>query len=428
MNESGPLARPALAPAKPEPRRIKLSKRLVDAASRALPPRGAVVTWDTEAKGLGLRVRASGVIRWVFRYRLRTRQRWVVIGEPGQPWTVDSARARAAVLQGEVAAGRDPAARRDLGKAVPTLEVAATTWIREHAQAHKAPASVEGDRFLLARLKVAYVDFERGEVGDLGRTRVDAVSRDQVAAMHRRMKGTPTQANRAVALLSAIFSHAGRVGADNPCRGIHRYREERRERFLSPDELGRLGHELAEVERLGRKGLEGGESKGQVAGIRLLLFTGARLGELLKAKRSDVDLRAGTLRVARPKEGKPKLIRLGPPAVAIIKALPRRAKNPWLLVGHVGGSHLVNLHDTWARIRARAGLDDVRLHDLRHSFAAIVAAGGASLPVIGALLGHRSPQTTLRYVHFGADPLRTVVDGAAIAIEAALKGKARPLR
>lgn len=402
--------------------RRKLTKRIVDALSAAPRARQSYV-WDDEVHGLALRLRAAGGRRWVFRYRFRGRQRFVVIGEPGQPWTVETARARAKVLQGQVAAGIDPATRREVARGTPTLEVAAERWIREHAEPHKAPASVAGDRFLLARLGVAFVDRPRGTVEDLGRTRVDAVTRDQVATLHRKLKGTPFQANRSLALLSAIFSWAGRVGGDNPCRGVRRYREERRARFLSPEELARLGATLAKVEDLNERGEPGGEGPIVVAAIRLLLFTGARLGELLPTRRDHVDVKAGTLRVDKPKEGRPKLIRLGEPALAVIRDLPRARRNPFLLPGHRRGRHIVNIEDAWVRIRARAKLEDVRLHDLRHSYASVVAAGGSSLPIIGALLGHRNPQTTQRYAHLGADPLRGVANAAARAIDQALKGK-----
>jgi len=191
--------------------RHHLTKRSVEALLAAAAPRQATYLWDDEVRGLGLRLRVSGGRRWVFRYRFRRRQRFVVIGEDGQPWTVHTARERARQLQGIVSNGVDPAAQRETARAVPTLEVAATRWIREHAEPHKAPASVAGDKLLLARFGVAFVDRPQGSVGDLGRTRVDAVTRGQVGAVIARARETPTQANRLLALLSTVFAWAGRV-------------------------------------------------------------------------------------------------------------------------------------------------------------------------------------------------------------------------
>lgn len=403
--------------------RHRLTKRSVDALSAAVLPGQATYLWDSEVRGLGLRVRASGGRRWVFRYRFRGRQRFVVIGEHGQPWTVETAQKEGHRLQGLVASGVDPAARREAARGVPTLERAAERWIREHAEPHKAPASVAGDKLLLARFGVAFVDRPRGEVKDLGRTRVDAVTREQVAAVVARHRDTPIQANRLHALLSAIFSWAGRIGADNPCRGVRRYRENKRERFLSDIELARLGRALAKVERLNDRGEEGGESPITVGAIRLLLLTGARPAELRTARLEWVDLKAGTLRIPRPKEKRPKILRLVPESKYVIEGLPRFKDNPYLLPGRRRGQHLVNLHDAWDRIRARAGLQDVRLYDLRHTYASMLARHRESLPIIGALLGHRRPETTLRYVHLADDPLRGVAEKAGRKIAAALRGK-----
>lgn len=401
---------------------VDLSKTVVDSLSA--PPERYV--WDLDTKGLGLRLRASGSKWWVYRYRFRGRQRYADIGEHGQPWTVKTARDRARELQGEVARGADPAAERERRSAIPTLEKAAEKWIAEEAVPYKAPASVAQDKLMLARIKVAYVDRERGEVEDLGRTRVDAVTSAQVAKLHVTMQGTPIQANRAVALLSTIFSWTGRSGDNNPCHGIRRYEENKRERFLSMHEFGRLGATLTLVEDLWRQEADGGESPLMVGAIRLLIFTGARPGELLTARRAWVDTKARTLRILKPKEKTPKLLRLGKPAMEVLKTLPIYAGNPYLLPGHKRGAHLVNLHDAWERIRTRAQLSGVRLYDLRHSYASLLAGGmRESLPVIGALLGHKRVQTTARYVHFAEDPLRGVADAAAVALDNALNMKPR---
>src|SRR5207245_2284234 len=150
-----------------------------------------------------------------------------------------------------------------------------------------------------------------------------------------------------------------REPGSNPCRGIPRYRESKRERFLSDAEMARLGAVLAEAEREGR------ESPFALAAIRLLLFTGARLGEVLGATWPDVDLAAGLLRVPRSKEGRPKALRLGPPALEVLARLPRIEGNPYVIVGRKDGARYFGIQHVWQRLRAKAGLADVHLHDLR---------------------------------------------------------------
>jgi integrase len=328
-----------------------------------------------------------------------------VIGEYGQPWTIDTAREEAQRLQGQVASGLDPAGDRDAAKASPTLEEEATRWIREHAEHHKAPSSVAGDKDMLARLKIAFVDRERtGPVCDLGRTRVDAITQGQMKALHLKLARTPTQANRALALLSSIFSFADRIGKDNPCRGVKRYRERKVERFLSDEELARLIEVLQEVEE------EESEHPIILGCIVLLMLTGARPDELKTARREWLNEEAGTLRVMDPKEKKPKTLMLGPHGLAVVQNLPVRRGNPFLFPGRRSGEHVATLQKTWERIRERANLQDVRLYDLRHTYASKLAWDfNQSLPKIGKLLGHSSPATTERYVHFLHEPLRGVV-------------------
>ena len=185
----------------------------------------------------------------------------------------------------------------------------------------------------------------------------------------------------------------------NPCRHVEKYREEKRERFLSVEELSRLGKVLDQEER------EAGFMPWIIGAIRLLIFTGARLNEILTLPWAEVDVQRGVSSLADSKTGR-KTIYLNPFAVDVLRSLPRLDGNPFVICGGRNGRHLVNLEKPWRAIRARAGLDDVRLHDLRHSFASVAAASGLSLPIIGKLLGHTQPQTTARYAHLSADPLK----------------------
>jgi integrase len=200
----------------------------------------------------------------------------------------------------------------------------------------------------------------------------------------------------------------------NPARGIEYYRETARERFLSPEELARLGKALADADAEG-------ESPYVTAAVRLLVLTGARLGEILSLEWAHVDLDARLLRLPDSKTGA-KTIALPAPAIEILAGLPKQQGNPHVICGARAGERLINLQKPWRRIRKSAGLDDVRLHDLRHSFASVAAAGGMSLPLIGSLLGHKQAQTTLRYAHLGADPRLAAADAVAATIAASMNG------
>jgi len=200
----------------------------------------------------------------------------------------------------------------------------------------------------------------------------------------------------------------------NPCRGIDRYKENKRERFLSAAELSRLGEALREAEQ------EKTLSPYPVAAIRLLLLTGARLSEILTLKWDYVDPDHQQFRLPRSKTG-PKSIYLTTAVADILQELPRVKGNPFVIVGDRAGAHLVNLQKPWRRIRARAGLDDVRLHDLRHSYASVGATGGLSLLFVGKLLGHKQASTTQRYAHLAEDPVRQAGEQISEAIATALK-------
>ena len=207
-----------------------------------------------------------------------------------------------------------------------------------------------------------------------------------------------------------------RPDASNPTRHINRFAESKRERFLSEDELGRLGAVLARAER------EGTESKAAIAAIRLLAVTGCRRGEILSLEWSHVDFENACLRLAQSKTG-PKIVYLAPAALEVLQGIERQDRNPYVIVGREPGTYLANLSKPWGRVRKLAGLDGVRLHDLRHGFAAVGAAGGLSLPVLGKLLGHTQPATTARYAHLVGDPLRKAAAQVGGQIAAAMLGQ-----
>jgi integrase len=225
-----------------------------------------------------------------------------------------------------------------------------------------------------------------------------------------------------MAVLSKMLNLAEKWGerpdGSNPCRHVEKYRERKRERFLSQAELARLGEALAEAER------NGSESPYAIAAIRLLILTGARVSEILTLEWGHVDFERACLRLPESKSGA-KVVHLSPPARELLASLPRIEGNPYVLPGLKERAHLVNLEAPWRRIRARASLEDVRLHDLRHSFASVGAGAGLSLPVIGALLGHSQPGTTARYAHLATDPLKQANNVIGTRIATALEGKAK---
>jgi integrase len=253
----------------------------------------------------------------------------------------------------------------------------------------------------------------------LGAKKMVALTRSDVAKLHYAHRATPYYANYALRVLSSLCTwaevHGFRPEHTNPCRKIEKYKEHSRERFLSPRELYRLARVLAVAERCGAV------TPWTAGAIRLLIFTGARLNEVLTARWDWVNLTEGTLALPDSKTGK-KVIHLNPPALDVLVALPRLEGNPHVICGAKPGAHLVNLEKPWRRVRKAALLTDVRLHDLRHSFASVAVAGGASLPLIGGLLGHAEPGTTARYAHLAADPLKAAAEAIGARIAAAMAG------
>ena len=204
-----------------------------------------------------------------------------------------------------------------------------------------------------------------------------------------------------------------RPDGSNPRKHIKKYPEEKRERFLSPAELKRVGEVLREMEQ------EGIELSASIAAARLLMLTGCRLGEIMNLKWEYVDISGKALRLPDSKTGA-KVVHLGQPAVEVLAKIERVDGNPWVIVGTLPGSRLSDLQPFWQRVRARAGLKDVRIHDLRHTFASTAVASGQGLPMIGKLLGHTQVQTTARYAHLAADPIKDAADQVASNIAGSL--------
>jgi integrase len=374
----------------------KLTKRTIEAA----PAREKdYIIFDSELPGFGLRVLPSGRRSYLVQYRVGSRTRRVSMGLHGAI-TPHEARKLALQLLAAVRAGGDPSAERRAERGAMTLEELGVRFLRDYVPQHcKASTAREYRRA-----------FELFINPTLGRLKVHDVDRKDVAQFHHDLRHIPYQANRALGVLSKALNQAElwglRPDATNPCRHVKKYREERRERFLSPEELQRLGKVLDELDR------EGLESPYVTAAIRLLLFTGCRLSEILTLHWEHVDVDGRVIRLPDSKTGA-KLVHLGPPALDVLTRLDPKADNSFVIRGKLPGTHLTDLQKPWRRIRSRAGLNDLRLHDLRHSFASRAVALGEGLPMIAKLLGHTQIATTSRYAHLADQPIKAAADRIA---------------
>ena len=397
--------------------KTRLSKTSVEAIE---PGPKDIYAWDDRTPGFGVKVTPAGGQIYVLKYRAEGAQRWLVLGRHGDV-TLDQARTKAIKLRGAIADGKNPARARDQHAAEPTVDELADRYLAEYAEPHKKPRSVEEDR---RNLKLHI----RPELGAL---KVSAVTRQDILKLHHKLRATPGAANRVLALLSKMFGLAEdwgiRADSRNPCRRIKKFEESSRERFLTTEELRRLGSALDKAKR-------DGKHPSGIGIIRLLLFTGCRRDEILTLQWSFVDFERTCLRLPDSKTGA-KVVRLGAPALDLLSGLPRFA-SPYVFPAargantspdrkrRIGAGHFVGIERIWQHVRARAGLEDVRLHDLRHTFASWSVMGGATLHMTGALLGHRQAGTTMRYAHLADDPVQAAADRVAGTIAEALESGA----
>ena len=316
---------------------IRITKRTVDQLS---PGDGDNLVWDAEVKGFGVRCRPSGAKYYVLKMRVGGRQRWITIGRHGSPWTADSARQEARRLLGQRAAGTDPATDRDNKKGVITVAELGARFLTDYVPRRCKPnTAYEYGRAVELFINPA-----------LGRMRIADVTRTDVARFHHEHRERPYQANRSLGVLSKMFGLAEEWGlmpdGSNPCHRVRKYREVKRERFLTRDEFQAVGRALAEAQA------DGSENPFAVAAILLLILTGARLSEILTLKWQHVDLDAGLLRLPDSKTGA-KQVHLNGAAINVLRVLPRMQGNPYVIAGEKPGAHLVNLQKPWRRIRSQ---------------------------------------------------------------------------
>ncbi len=371
------------------PAQIKITKRVIDSIECDGTDR---FYWDRELPGFGMRVRASGRKYFVTQFRASGRLRRMTLG-PVTAMTPEIARKRAMALLSEAKAGGDPAMQRDADRKAATVKLLGQRFLDEYVPDH----CKESTAYEYRRSVELFVEPR------IGSRKVTEVQRKDIAELHHAMRKTPYQANRTLGVLSKMFNMAEvwglRPDGSNPCLHVKRFKEEKRERFLSAEEFQRLGAVLDEILK------DGSETRSAVVAIRLLMLTGCRLSEIQKLRWEHVDLDAGELNLPDTKTGG-RAVPLAPSAVRLLESLPRDDDSPWVIVGRKAGSHLTDLQHPWRRIRDRADLPNVRIHDLRHSFASRALALGEGLPMIGKLLGHTQVQTTARYAHLARDTVK----------------------
>ncbi len=412
----------------------KITKRVVDAAE----PRCARYTiFDAEVTGFGLRVFPSGQKSYVFEYRTaeggRTAsKKRVTIGKIAD-FTPDEARKRADKLRSLVKVGEDPQAEKAQNRSAITVEDLSAAFIKEHVKAKRKGNTIS-----------AYEEIaERHIVPKLGKLKAKSVTPAQVAKLHFDMRETPAMANKTAAVISSMFSFAFKVGlvpkGENPAGGLEKYEEGSVERYLSTSELERLGAaiHLAETDgipwtidlekktkHLRKEGRTTVIGEHAAAALRLLVFTGARLREILHLEWRHVDLERGLLLLPDSKTGK-KTIVLNAPAMDVLANLTKVGK--YVIAGDTAGTDdekpRADLKRPWEAVRRHAGLEDVRIHDLRHNFASFGAGGGMGLPIIGKLLGHTQAATTQRYAHLDTDPVRHAAEAIGSRLKDAMGGR-----
>ena len=361
------------------------------------PKEGQKLYFDRKVPALCVRVMASGVTSFVLNYRFRGRERRYTIGR-FPTLDLSQARVEAIDLLKEIREGRDPLDARQSEREAPTMVDLAHDYFEFYADKSKRESSLRNDHQMLDNVILP----------KLGRLPVAAVTERDIESFHASLRATPYRGNRVLALLSKLFSLANKWHsqnpvwrADNPAAHVSHFPEEKRERWLRQDELSRLTAALNNY----------ADQKAANA-IRLLLLTGARKTEVLSAQWSQFDLakRIWTKPSAHTKQKKTEHVPISKVAWKLLTEMKSRSKDDFLFPGRDEGDHLKDLKNDWKELCAAAKLEDVRIHDLRHTYASHLVSSGVPLAVVGKLLGHTQSQTTERYAHLAESPLREATD------------------
>jgi len=383
---------------------MKLTKRTVDALSYQGKGNAAFYVWDSELPGFGLRIYPSGRKSLLVTYRTEGgRKRFLTLGTYGRDFTLDEARRRARELLGDVARGDDPSGKREQQRQGETMRELCAAYMERHGNAKR---SGRDDQRRI----------ERHILPAWGSLKAAAIKRPDVAVLHAKIgKAAPYEANRVLALLSKMYELARRwgfvpEGHANPARDIDKFREQRRDRWVTPEELPGVAQAINEEPNQSAR-----------FALWLYLLTGARKSELLRAKWEDVSFERSELRLPETKAGRVHYIPLSAPTLALLREMPRNEGNPYILPGRgprgataeekaKTPTHLVNIDKPWQRVRKAAGVEDVRLHDLRRTVGSWLAQAGNSLHLIGRVLNHSNQSTTAIYARFGEDSVRVALE------------------
>jgi integrase len=406
--------------------------------------------WDGEVKGFGVRVKPTGAVSFVLKYRLGRATKRYTIGKVGSPYTVDQARKVAVDLLRDAREGRDPAAAKVTAREAQTVSELIDAYLAEGpaAKPNKKPSSWAHDKAVLDRHVRPLVGKKLAadlSGADLARLQADvaagrtALTQKTKARGDARVRGGLRVAAVCLVTADAMYEWAIKNGRalKNPARGVERFKSQKRERFLSESEVAQLADALAALEAEGRVGPALADC------VRMLMLTGCRKSEISTLEWDWVDLERGSLRLPTSKTGA-KTVPLAAAAQALLARQTRKEGVKFVFPGYRGKTHAVGLQRAWELTRARATADSakaaseakdhrpaksyssVRLHDLRHSFASFAVADGASLYMIGKVLGHKQSRTTEIYAHLADDPIRQLTERTAAVIAAAMIANTPP--
>lgn len=397
--------------------RVRLTKAVVE--NLPAPAKGQAFVWDSEIAGFAVRVTPTGAKSWIVQTRVRGgKERRMTVGLCSKV-PLDKARDEARKLIAHADLGRDVAQERKDARQVkpdanPTMAEFAERWLEEVVARRNRASTLKLRRLLVKNHVTPHI----------GTKRITEIARKDIEDLHHAVSVKyPVAANRAVATVSAILATAVHWGLleRNCALGVHRNAEEGRERYLTLQEVKALSLALDES-----------PAQDSADVVRLLLLTGARVGEVVAMRWEHLELDAGvwTKPAATTKQNKLHRVPLSVPAVAVLRkrleasrrARPGRASkldraaqegNPWVFPGDGRDGHMTTIRSFWAAVCKRAGIQGARVHDLRHTFASLLVSAGESLPIVGALLGHTQAKTTSRYAHLLDDPLRAAAERVA---------------
>ena len=387
-----------------------MGKRIVEKSIKKMeaPEQGNRIEWDSEIPGFGVRVTVAGATSFILAYRISGRQRRYTIGRHPE-LTVAAARIEAGELRARIRDGHDPMEERHQSRIEPTLGDLATEYLERHAVPNKRPTSLRVDRQMIDNI------IRPG----IGKLRLKAVGRRDIEALHLSLKATPYAANRLLSLLSKMFNLGiqWKWTTDNPARGVPRFQEGKRERWLTTEEIQRF-----------REALDSYADQNAANALRLLMLTGSREGEVLKAEWEQFDFQRGvwTKPSHNTKQKRVEHIPLSAPVLKLLKDMMPKDATGALFPGRHGGAR-VSLRRPWIQACKASGLvvaeqvkgkhrmitryrPTVRIHDLRHSYASHLVSNGVSLQIVGKLLGHTQAATTMRYAHLQDETLRAATN------------------